>query len=104
MQIIKSIYMSIHLTALVKSKPGTAESMKPLLAELVKGSLKEEACQQYELYHSVEDENLFIFHETWKDESGLDAHNHGPNITQFIKDSSAILDGSIIIYKTEKVS
>jgi len=96
--------MSIHLTALVKSKPGTASEMKPLLLKLVSGSLTEEACLQYELYHSIEDENLFIFHETWKDEEGLNTHNHGPHIAALIKDSAAILDGSIVIYKTEKIS
>jgi len=96
--------MSIHLTALVKSKPGTAQTMKPLLLKLVSGSLTEEACLQYELYHSTEDENVFIFHETWKDEEGLNTHNHGPNIAAFIKDSAETLDGLITIYKTEKIS
>jgi len=67
--------MKVYLTAIVKSKPGSVEALKPLLSTLVSQSTQEEACLQYELYQSAEDENMFIFHETWSDQDGLDAHN-----------------------------
>lgn len=95
--------MSIHLTALIKAKAGAAAQMKPLLLKLVEASKKEEACLQYELYHSVEDENLFIFHETWASEEGIAEHSKGEGITTFIKDSSAVIDGPIVIYSAERV-
>lgn len=95
--------MSIHLTALVRSKPGKSADIKPLLLELVSASKKEEACLQYELYHSTEDENLFIFHEEWASEEDLQLHNTGEGISTFIKASAEVLDGPITIFKTDRV-
>lgn len=95
--------MSIHLTAFIKSKPGTTADMKLLLLALVTASKKEEACLQYELYQSADDENLYIFHETWASKEGLEAHSKDTGITTFIKDSAAILDGEIVIHAAARI-
>ncbi|WP_295717766.1 putative quinol monooxygenase [Mucilaginibacter sp.] len=96
--------MKIYLTALVKSKPGFTEEIKGYLDALVAGSIKEEACLQYELYQSTEDETQFIFHETWASQEGLDIHAKQPHIKLFIEQVSPILDGKLTIYKTDRVS
>ena len=96
--------MKVYLTAILKSKPGSVEALKPLLFNLVAQSTQEEACLQYELYQSAEDENMFIFHETWFDQAGLDVHNSGEGINTFVTAAGPILDGPIIIYKTNKIS
>jgi quinol monooxygenase YgiN len=96
--------MSIYLTALVKSQPGKAEQMKALLLELVAGSKTEAACLQYDLHQSLDDENLFIFHEEWANDAGLQQHNSQPHIQKFIAASGNVLDGEIIIHKTQKIA
>lgn len=96
--------MSIFLTALVKSKPGKADEMKAVLQQLVIDSRKETACLQYDLHQSVSDVNLFIFHEEWASESGLQLHNTQPHISRFIQASKDIIDGGVTLHKTEKVS
>lgn len=52
--------MSIYLTAIIKSKQGYADALKPFLQELVNQSKKEAACLQYDL-HQVEDNPKYIF-------------------------------------------
>ena len=94
--------MKVYLTAIIKSKPGSAETMKPLITALVDASNKETGCEQYELFHSTEDENIFILHETWQNQEILDTHNKAESINTFISAAGAILDGSIIVYKTQK--
>lgn len=94
--------MKVYLTAIIKSKPGSAETLKPLITALISASTQETGCEQYELFHSTEDENIFILHETWQDQEILDAHNKADSIKDFIRDAGAILDGSIIVYKTQK--
>ena len=96
--------MSIFLTALVKSKPGKAEEMKAVLQQLVIDSRKETACLQYDLHQSVSDAELFIFHEEWVSESGLQLHNTQPHISGFVQASKDIIYGGVTLHKTEKVS
>ena len=96
--------MSIYLTALIKSKPGYAPQMKALLLDLVAGSTTEAACLQYDLHQGQDDENLFIFHEEWASQAGLDEHNTQPHIQTFINSSKDIMDGEVVIYKTQPVA
>lgn len=96
--------MSIHLTAMIKSKAGMAKQMRVLLLDLVSGSLTEEACLQYDLHQSKDDEDLFILHEEWATEKELKAHNTKPHILKFKESSVGVINGEIIIYRTEKLA
>lgn len=96
--------MIVYLTAKMKSKPGQSELLKSLLFELVSHSVQENACLQYELHQSSDDENVFIFHEEWSGEAGLTLHNSQPHLKAFVEKSAGILDGGINIYKTNKIS
>jgi len=95
--------MSVFLTAIIKSKTGQSAAMKELLQELVAGSKTEVACLQYDLHQSTETPEVFIFHEEWVSQEGLDLHNHQPHIQKFVQNSADIIDGTTVIYKTERV-
>jgi quinol monooxygenase YgiN len=96
--------MSIYLTAIIKSKPGQAEILKPHLLELVSHSTKEAACLQYDLHQIEGDPDTYIFHEEWSDAAGLELHNTQPHILTFINNSNDLRNGDIIIYQTQPVS
>lgn len=96
--------MSIYLTVVIKSKPGTAGQLKTLLLELAKESRAEQACLQYDLHQSVADPNTFIFHEEWINQEGLDLHNTQTHIKTFGEASGEILEGKPQIYITEKLA
>jgi quinol monooxygenase YgiN len=96
--------MKVYLTALVKCKPGNTDELKGYLEQLVAASTKEEACLQYELYQSTDNDTQFIFHETWASQEGLDVHNQQPHIKKFVAQASPILDGGVTIYKTDRVA
>lgn len=95
--------MAINLTAIVKSKPEHTEEVKTYLLNMVLNSKKEAACLQYDLHQNNEAPNIFVFHEIWKDEKELEEHNQKPYIQDFVKASEALLEESVIIYKTEKI-
>jgi quinol monooxygenase YgiN len=95
--------MSVYLTAILTAKSGSAETLKTLLQDLVVYSKKEEACLQYELYQSAEDENIFIFHETWQSQKGLDQHNGQPYIQDLILKMPELTALPMILYKTERL-
>lgn len=96
--------MNINLTAIIKSTEGNEAAMKGLLLQLLTESRKENACIQYDLHQDQENKNVFIFHEIWESQEGLDLHNAQPHIDRFVADSASIIDGSAILYKTEKVA
>lgn len=96
--------MSIYLTALIRSKAGHSEEMKKLLLELVAGSTTEAACLQYDLHQSLEDPDLFIFHEKWAGKEGLDLHGTQPHILKFISESAPIMEGKTILHQTKQLS
>ncbi|AYL95567.1 putative quinol monooxygenase [Mucilaginibacter celer] len=96
--------MNIYLTALLKCKPGYAAQIKPILEQLVTNSKQEAACQQYELYQDNENENLFIFHEIWQDAAGFEQHTQQPHYLQFGQQAGQMLDGEVIVYKTQRVA
>lgn len=96
--------MNVNLTAIIKSTEGNAAAMKALLLELLAESRKESACIQYDLHQDQENNNVFIFHEIWESQEGLDLHNVQPHIARFVADSASIIDGPAAIHKIKKVA
>jgi quinol monooxygenase YgiN len=96
--------MSVYLTAVFTAKAGSSETLKTLLQDLVVQSTKEAACLQYELYQSAEDENIFVFHETWESQDGLDGHNGQPYIQNLIEKAPGLVAVPITLYKTTRLS
>lgn len=96
--------MSIYLTALVKSKTGKADELKAILINMVIQSRQEEACIQYDLHQSTDDENLFIFQEEWASAEGLEAHNQQPYLTAFASVAPELTEGTVVIHRTQKIS
>lgn len=95
--------MKIYLTVLFKSKLENIEVLKSKLNELVNQSTKETSCLQYDLHQSKTDPAVFIFHETWKDQAGLDHHNNQTYIKDFFEIAKVLLDESPIVYSTSRV-
>lgn len=75
--------MKIYLTAILKAKEEYRDEVASILQDMVTQTRKEEACELYDLHQGIEDENVFVFYEIWKNKEGLDAHNEQPYIKGF---------------------
>lgn len=95
--------MAINLTVILKSKPENREILKTLLLDLVQKSTKEDACLQYDLHQSLEDSEIFIFHEVWASEAGLKLHNGQSYVISFFENAKVMLQELPIIYRTTKL-
>lgn len=95
--------MHINITAVIKSLAGKADEMKAILEELAVGSRKEHACMQYDLHQDIDDPNVFIFHEIWRDSASLDVHNNSAHVLKFKESSKAILLETPAIYITNRI-
>ena len=96
--------MAINLTVILKSKPESSAILKSLLLDLVQNSTKEAACLQYDLHQSEEDSNIFIFHEVWENEAGLQFHNKQLYLISFFENSRSLLNEAPIVYRTYKLA
>lgn len=96
--------MAINLTVILKSKVESIENFKSLLLDLVQNSKKEAACLQYDLHQSDKEPQVFIFHEVWENQAGLEHHNQQTYLKSFFENAKLYLEEAPIIYKTNKLS
>jgi quinol monooxygenase YgiN len=59
---------------------------------------------QYDLHQSVEDPEIFIFHEIWESQAGLKLHNEQSYLISFFENSKTLLQESPIVYSTDKLA
>jgi quinol monooxygenase YgiN len=95
--------MAINLTVILRSKAEGLEALKTLLLDLVQNSTKEAACVRYDLHQSLENPEIFIFHEVWENEAGLKRHNEQAYLISFFENAKIVLQESPIVYRTEKL-
>jgi quinol monooxygenase YgiN len=95
--------MEINLTVIIKSKSEYRDELKAILIDLTKNSKKEAACLQYDLHQNMQDTNVFILHEVWKNNEGLDLHKEQSHFLKFIEASELYLDGEMKVHVTSRL-
>lgn len=93
--------MQINLTVVFKSKPEHIEEVRAMLLNLVEKSREEKACLQYDLHHGTKNPEIFIFHEIWESQEGLDLHDQQPYIKKLVAEIPALIQEPAAIYHTE---
>lgn len=88
--------MSIYLTVVVKAKPEHQKEIRNLLYSLPKLSQKEDACIEYDVHQSIDDENIFILNEKWESTDGLDLHNEQSYSKKFFASFDKLQEQPII--------
>ena len=75
----------------IKAKNGCEQAVKQELQVLIGKSRKELGNIHYDLYQAIDNEALFLFHESWKDQKALDEHMDSPYLKRFIAKESELL-------------
>lgn len=95
--------MEINLTVIIKSKSEYRDELELILQDLVENSKKEDACLQYDLHHNIQDPNMFVLHEVWKDMEGLDLHREQRYSLKFNQIVEIYLEEKIAVYSTSRI-
>jgi quinol monooxygenase YgiN len=95
--------MKINLTVIIKSKSEHRGELKAILVDLTKNSKKEATCLQYDLHQNIEDPNVFILHEVWENNEGLDLHKEQLHFLKFNEISELFLEEKITVYPTFRI-
>jgi quinol monooxygenase YgiN len=75
--------MAIRQVITFRVKPGTGAAFRAGFAPIVEQVRGADGCEQYELFAAIDDPNLFVMLERWRDlaslEAALKGHYKGPN-------------------------
>ena len=80
----------IVLIARLKVKPDSVELANEAALAIIADSRAEKGCINYNFHQAIDDETIFIWHETWASKAAIDAHGaskHFKNFSRQIKDS-----------------
>lgn len=74
------------ITIVAKSviKNGMKENFRQLAKELMIKSLEEEGCISYNLFEDMENENILVFIEEWKNQNAIQLHNESKHFKDII--------------------
>ncbi|CUI16460.1 putative antibiotic biosynthesis monooxygenase [Candidatus Protochlamydia naegleriophila] len=93
----------LTVIAKITARQDQVLATKEVLENLVASTLKEEGCRSYELYESIEEKNVFIFHEEWESKELLDRHLASKHIADFVERSHELLAKPVEIDLLKKV-
>ena len=75
----------IVLVARLRVKADKVEQVKTAAFAIVADSRKEAGCINYDIHQSIEDETVFIWHETWANKAAIDEHFATPFFQKFFE-------------------
>lgn len=77
------------LFARLKVKKEAVEKAKKAALSIVVDSRAESGCLNYDFHQAIDDETIFLWHETWTNKEAIDAHAASRHFKEF---SAAIKD------------
>ncbi|RCS26752.1 antibiotic biosynthesis monooxygenase [Polaribacter sp. WD7] len=78
-------HQRLTIVAKILAKPEKRELVKNELLKLIKTTLKEEGCINYDLHQDNENENLFLFYENWESKALWQQHMNNSHLAEYSK-------------------
>ncbi len=94
----------IVLIARLKVKADKVEEAKAAALAIVTDSRNETGCINYDIHQSIEDETVFLWHETWKNKEAMDEHFETPFFKGFFAIVNEIAAEPPQIILTKKIT
>lgn len=76
---------SLKIVAIVEAQPAHSDTLLGEFKTLVAKSREEAGNIRYDLHQSVENPNVLVFEEHWRDQAAVDAHNGSAHFQKFLK-------------------
>lgn len=80
----------IMIVAKFTARAGKSQELQQVLRRGVEPSRSEAGCLHYDLYRSLDDEHVFLFHETWQDQAAIDAHGQQPHFITLMAEAEQL--------------
>lgn len=86
---------AIHILALITIPEGKAAQLEKKVQSCAAHSLKEEACQRYEISRDAEKKGRFTVSEIWASQAGFETHlasDHFVELASYAEEHGAVLE------------
>lgn len=94
----------IVLFARLKVKKDAVEAAKQAALAIVEDSRRENGCLNYDVHQQIDDETVFVWHETWANKAALDAHFAMPYFAELGEKLKDLANEPLQLTLTEMVS
>ena len=94
----------IVLIARLKVKSDSVEPAKRAALAIINDSRHEDGCLNYDFHQAIDDETVFIWHETWASKAAIDAHGASKHFNNFSAGIKDLIDEPLQITLTRMIS
>jgi quinol monooxygenase YgiN len=94
----------IVLIARLKVKPDLVEQAKRAALAIITDSRAEEGCLNYDFHQAIDDETIFIWHETWENKAAIETHGTSKHFRNFSAEIKDLVDEPLQITLARMVS
>lgn len=94
----------IVLIARLKIKKEFVEQAKEAALAIVEPSRAEDGCINYDMHQVLEDPSIFVWHETWANQSAIEAHGNSAHFKEFSAKIKDMTEESLQLTFTKMVS
>ena len=95
---------NIVLIARLKVKKESIEAAKKAALAIIEDSRAENGCINYDFHQAIDDETVFVWHETWANEAAIKAHGKTKHFAAFSEQIKDLTDVPLEIVLTKMVS
>ena len=88
----------ITITAMMKSKEGSADDLSKVIREYAPKFCKDPGCLMYKVVKRIDNPNMFLFYEQYENEDALKFHSGAPHFKEMFGAMKPYLDGKPEIY------
>lgn len=74
----------LTVVAKITAKADAVEAVAAQLMNLVAPTRQEQGCIEYTLHRDNQNPAVFVFYETWEDQSALERHMNSPHFISYI--------------------
>ena len=93
--------MSIKIVATLAVQPAHRAELLAVFRDLVAKSRAEAGNLRYDLHQDLQNENRFVFVETWQDQAAVDSHNASGHFQGFVQAIDGKTDSVEIVLMTD---
>lgn len=95
---------NIVLIARLKVKKDSVEEARRAALSIIEDSRHEAGCLNYDFHQAINDETIFIWHETWANEEAIQIHGKSNHFKKFSEEVKDLTDEPLQITLTKMVS
>jgi quinol monooxygenase YgiN len=91
----------IAVMGTAKLAPGEIDRLAPAMSKQMAATRAEDGCLQYDFSRHLEDPDLLIISERWRDQAALDTHFAMPHMAEFnaVLATAKVLSLSVVAYE-----